>query len=143
MADVDHGREILATLRDLRMPPGDYAVFGSAPLLVRGIIDSVGDLDVICRGAAWEHACRIGIPIEHGDATLMSVHDGAITFGRSWAYGTVDLDTLIDTADLIDGLPFVRLVHVLAYKRVAGRPKDLEHLSLVARHRGLGSGDEP
>ncbi len=39
-----------------------------------------------------------------------------------------DIDHLIDTAEMIDGLPFVQLEHVIAYKQIAGRPKDLEHL---------------
>ena len=39
-----------------------------------------------------------------------------------------DHDDLIDTAELIDGLPFVRLEHVIDYKQVRASPKDLLHL---------------
>ena len=35
---------IFDRLRELELPEQDYAVFGSAPLLIRGIIDSVDDL---------------------------------------------------------------------------------------------------
>ena len=108
-------------------------VFGSGPLIVRGIIDAANDLDVVCRGAAWERACDVGemVTLVEHDVDVVSFLDGAITVGRSWAYGDVDINELIDTAEIIDGLPFARLEHVARYKRIAGRPKDLEHLRLM------------
>jgi hypothetical protein len=53
------------------------------------------------------------------------------TNGTSWAYGDVDIDDLINTAELFDGVPFVRIEHVIAYKQVAGRDKDHDHLRLI------------
>lgn len=52
--------ELLKALRSLQLPLGHYAVFGSGPLIVRGIIDATNDLDIISRGPAWEHACLVG-----------------------------------------------------------------------------------
>jgi len=121
----------------MALPTGHYAVFGSGPLLAKGIINSVSDLDVICRGPAWEHACGLGdlVPLEGTDVMIVSTHEGAITFGRSWAYGSFDLADLITTAEMIEDLPFVRMEHVIEYKTIAGRPKDLAHLALIERHR--------
>lgn len=133
MAD-GHGVELFDRLKSLGLPVGDYAVFGSAPLLVRGIIDSVGDLDVICRGTAWSQACEIGTSIDYAGVTLVSIDDGAITFGTTWGYGSFDIDELIDSSECIDGIPFVTLDHVLSYKRAAGRPKDLAHMALINRY---------
>jgi hypothetical protein len=98
-------------------------VFGSGPLIVRGIIDATNDLDVVSRGGAWKKACELGemVSLEEHDVNVVSFLDGAITIGTSWAYGNVDFDELIDTADIIDGLPFARLEHVVKYKRIAGR----------------------
>jgi hypothetical protein len=45
-----------------------------------------------------------------------------------------DPDSLIDRAELIDGLPFARLEDVLAFKLSYGRPKDLEHARLIEEH---------
>jgi hypothetical protein len=123
------------SLRSLGLPDDDYAVFGSGPLIVRGIIDATNDLDVVSRGGAWKKACELGemVTLEEHDVNVVSFLDGAITIGTSWAYGNVDVDfdELIDTADIIDGLPFARLEHVVKYKRIAGRSKDLEHLRLL------------
>ena len=53
------GTELFDSLRSLGLPGGEYVVFGSGPLIVRGIIDAANDLDVVCRGAAWERACDV------------------------------------------------------------------------------------
>ena len=39
-------RDLFGLLRSLDMSEGDYAVFGSGPLIVRGIIEPANDLDV-------------------------------------------------------------------------------------------------
>lgn len=127
---------LLERLRSLDLPPGSFAVFGSGPLLVRGIIEEAGDLDVLVKRPAWDRVARIGVLVEVEDgAMVVSVDDGALTFGRSWAYGDFDVEELIDTAETIDGLPFVRLEHVVTFKEAAGRPKDREHLALLAAWR--------
>lgn len=124
-------------LRRLDLPVGDYAVFGSGPLIVRGIIPASNDLDVVCRGSAWEQVQESGplVYLPEHDVEVVTIDDGTLTFGTRWAIGDVDVDLLIDTAEIIDGLPFARLEHVEAYKRIAARPKDLEHLALLASYR--------
>lgn len=126
---------LFGRLRSLDLPPGDYAVFGSGPLLVRGIVDRAGDLDVICRGAAWEAAQRLGPAAEQDGVPVVSLFGGAVTLGTRWAIGGFDIAHLIETAEVIDGIPFVRLEHVVAYKRLANRPKDREHLRLLEEWR--------
>ena len=129
--------DLFDRLRSLALPPGDFAVFGSGPLIVRGIIEATNDLDVVSRGAAWERALQLGdlVSLEEHDVEVVSFNDGAITVGTSWAYGEFDIDHLIDSAEIIDGLPFVRLEHVVEYKEAAVRPKDLAHLRALAGYR--------
>ena len=124
--------DLFELLRDLELPVADYVIFGSGPLLVRGVIDEAEDLDVVCRGAAWDAVCALSPPEPSSwGVDLVNLDGGRLTFGTGWAIGEVDPDELIDTAETIDGLPFARLEHVVAYKRLAGRPKDLEHLSAL------------
>ena len=133
-----HQDALLDRLRSIALPAGDYAVFGSGPLIVRGIIEATNDLDVISRGAAWDRARELGdlVYLAEHDVEVVSFDGGAITVGRSWAYGVFDIDHLIDTAEIIDGLPFVRLEHVVRYKEAAARPKDQRHLRALIDHRG-------
>ena len=122
---------IFDRLRALGLPTGDHAVFGSGPLLIRGIIDDVEDLDIISRGAAWAFAQTLGpiLCLEPYGVDIVDLDNGLITIGTTWGIGTFDLDDLIETADIIAEIPFVRLEHVEAYKRIGGRPKDAEHLA--------------
>lgn len=138
-ARTDAGQpRLIDRLRSLALPPGHYAVFGSGPLIVRGIIEATNDLDVISRGSAWDRACQLGdlVYLEEHHVEVVSFDDGAITVGKSWAYGEFDIEQLIDTAETIEGLPFVRLEHVVRYKEAAARPKDLAHLRALADYRG-------
>lgn len=127
--------ELFDRLRGLDLPPNSYAVFGSGPLAAHGLIDEVGDLDVIVRDDAWDHVKALGTIVMHGNDAVVDLGNG-LTFGRSWAYGDVDVAQLIEGVETIDGLPFVQLEAVLAYKRIAGRPKDLRHIELM-RSAGL------
>ncbi len=122
-------------LRALELPVDDFAVFGSGPLAIRGLIDIVGDLDVITRGSAWDAVKDLGSVVMYGDDMTVDFGNG-LTFGRGWDFGVFDIEQLITDAEVIEGLPFVRLGAVYEYKRLANRPKDLRHLELM-RAEGL------
>ena len=129
-------RETLQFVRELQLPAHDYAIFGSGPLLARGIIDAANDIDILCRGAAWARVRQEG-DIRRLDKYGLSVVEfleGLVSFGTEWGIGSFDVDELIDTAETIDGLPFARLEHVIAYKRIADRPKDALHLRALEAH---------
>lgn len=130
---------LIDRLRSLGLPDGDWALHGSGPLLLRGWVEDVGDLDVVCRGPAWHRATQVGeVGILRPDGVeIVNVDGGAITIGRSWRYGDTPVDEYIDTAEEIVGIPCVRLEHIVAYKRIADRPKDREHLRVIAEQLGL------
>ena len=109
--------EIFDLLRTLELPAGDYVIFGSGPLIVRGIIEAGNDLDVLARGVAWEKALELGelVYLPEHDVEIVSCFDGVVTIGTKWAIGDFKVDELIDTAETIDGLPFAQLVHVIRY----------------------------
>jgi len=124
---------IFDLLRSLDLPTADHAVFGSGPLIVRGIVEPTNDLDVISRGAAWEVAAAAGdLEVLSDGAVIAAFFGGIITIGTRWAMGDFDLDELIDTSEMIEGIPFVLLKYVVAYKRFADRPKDRAHLASLA-----------
>ncbi|MFG2075669.1 hypothetical protein [Nonomuraea maritima] len=131
---------LFAELALLDLPPGDYVLCGSAALYVRGMRARINDLDVLARGAAWQKALALGVPKPalsgHG---LRVVHpSAAIEFVDRWTPGW-PTDDLIDSADVIDGVPFMRLGDVLAWKEAARRPKDLPDIAAVEHLRSLWS----
>jgi len=120
-------------LRKLNLPPREYAVFGSGPLAIRGIIPLAHDLDIICREEVWNIVSQIGRVdyLPEYDVSVVTMVDGALTFGRQWGIGNFDVDELIATAEIIDTLPFVRLEHVIRYKKIRSSEKDLLHLDAL------------
>jgi hypothetical protein len=121
-------------IRRLRLPLGDYAIFGSAPLAIRGIIPACSDLDILCRRKAWEIVRSIGKAefLPEYDVNVVSMCEHALTFGTVWGIGDFDVDELIDTAEIISGLPFVQLEHVILYKKIRSSEKDVLHLNALA-----------
>ena len=135
-SEVEFPAELLFDrLRALELTPGEYAVFGSGPLAVRGLIDTVRDLDVIVRGQTWQQVRALGVVVMKGKDETVDLGNG-LTFGTSWGYGVFDMEKLIDHAEIIEGLPFVRLDAVIEFKEIADRPKDREHLGAL-RESGL------
>jgi hypothetical protein len=70
---------------------------------------------------------------------IVNIDGGAITIGTSWRYGDITVSDLIDDAEEIEGIPCVRLEHIVAYKRTAGRPKDRVHLQIIGQRSAGGS----
>ena|SRR3712207_5472985 len=124
---------LFGKLRALELPAGNYAVFGSGPLAVRGLIEGVRDLDVVARGSAWPKAQVLGpVDVASGGDPVVKLESGAIEIFGDWLGW--DVDAIIDGAEIIDGLPFACLEDVLAFKLHHGRPKELEHARLIAEH---------
>jgi len=125
------------SLRRMELPNCDFAVFGSGPLIVRGIIPATNDLDIVCRGSAWDKIREIGT-LQFNDAygvEIVTFYDGQVTFGNRWGIGNFDVNELIDGAEFIDELPFVKLKHVAEYKLERASPKDLQHINLLRRSK--------
>lgn len=141
LADASPFQELLS----LHLPTSDYAIAGSGPLFARGLIASVGDLDVVARGEAWRRAVALG-PVE--DAPEAGVHrvvllDGRVEVLDGWYPQVWDIDELIDGAEIIDGFRFVPL-HVVEWtKGRSRRPKDREHLRLLASATPAGVPRQP
>ncbi len=59
MRSQPYGHELFDRLRSMALPVGEYVTFGRGPLLVRGIVEGVTDLDVLCQGEAWLDVQRL------------------------------------------------------------------------------------
>ena len=120
-------------LRQLGIPPKGYAVFGSGPLAIRGIIPACNDFDVLCTQDVWDLVSQEGTTeyLREYDVTIASFFDGAVTFGTEWEIGDFNVLELIKTAEMIDSLPFVRLEYVVRYKTIRSSAKDLQHLAAL------------
>jgi len=127
---------MFARVAALGLPPDDFAVFGSGPMLAHRMIRTIGDIDMVARGAAWAAAVRlstapprrprsgVGMAVELPDAGR------GVEIYTEWPGESVD--TLIDGSELVGGVRFVQLEAVLRYKLLRGRQKDLKHVELLS-----------
>ncbi len=130
---------MLEQLKSLELPTEDYAIFGSGPMWIHGLKEDCHDLDIIARGKAWIRAAELGEmqQADMRDRVIRFFNDSIEVF-NGWAPGEWDVDELIDTAQMIDGFPWVRLEYVLTWKYEMGRVKDLKDIPVIeeylARH---------
>lgn len=119
-------------LLDLDLPQCDYAVFGSGPMFAHGLLESPNDIDIIARGMAWERLKEVAVTFgREVSSEHLELFMGKIEAFSTWEPGEWDVDELIDSAEFIDGVPFVPLHLVLRWKQRIGRPKDALHCRII------------
>jgi hypothetical protein len=112
----------------LELPADDYVLFGSLPLLLHGLIDSVNDIDILARGKAWQHAQTLS------QAELAPMGEWRVTLADIEIYNAwlgMDVDAIIARAKVIEDLPYADLRDVLEFKQKLNRPKDVEHIKRI------------
>lgn len=132
--------DIIDRVTELNLPTGQWAVHASGSMVMHGLLPEANDLDIVARGTAWRAALDLGTPVA-GRHDLVVRHGSDVEIWSGWY--DEDVDQLIDTAQLVDGVPVVQLSAVLRFKERLGRPKDLAHIDLLrARIDAAGDGND-
>lgn len=122
----------LEELKDLNLPHGTFAIFGSGPIAIRGLRDS-HDLDIIVKDHVYKKLCD-AYPNQAKTSPFAFIQIGNIEIGNQWLNSSEHINEMIDTAEIIDGFPFVQLHYVLAWKKQMGREKDLKDVVLIEEY---------
>lgn len=111
----------------LNLPSNQYVVFGSGPLAAKGL-RYVNDLDIIVMPDLWNK-----LEEKYRDKKVKDdvIRIGNIEIFKSWIPPFENTKELIDTADVIDGIRFVKLEYVLKWKQMLNREKDKEDIKLI------------
>jgi len=117
----------LDELEELNLPKNKFAVFGSGSLAIRGLREA-NDLDIIVKEDLWEELEK-KFKVEDQENPVIKVKN--IEIYKSWKPWFDDINELIDKADIIQGLRFVKLDKVLEWKKKMGREKDLKDIKLI------------
>ncbi|MFD7235087.1 hypothetical protein ACFWAT_07230 [Streptomyces syringium] len=127
---------LVEKLRSLQFPHTDYVVAGSGPMLAHGLRENVRDLDIVARGVAWNLALKLGDPVAppSGHGRMILLFEGAIEIFDRWLPGAKDPDELIESAELIEGIPFCPLQDVLEWKIRSDRQKDRVDVKLIKEY---------
>lgn len=124
-------------VRELNLPVGQYAITSSGPLGVREIRE-IGDIDLIVDDDLWNELASAYPTTQKDGVTLIRIsHDievlGIGSFDEPEESGQPSIAEQIAQADIIDGLPFVNLRHVLYFKRQMNREKDKRDIAVLER----------
>ncbi|MFH1631477.1 MAG: hypothetical protein ABIA47_00420 [bacterium] len=124
--------KIFDVIKALELPIKDFAIVSSGPMIVRNLIPCNHDIDILARGKAWEMVTKLGEVTQAAMRDhMVKLENGTIEIFDGWAPSDRSDDELIDSAEMIDGLPFVKLEYVLEYKKKLGRVKDLKHVEIL------------
>ena len=124
---------LLKDLKKLNLPKNEFAIFGSGPLAIRGIRDS-RDLDIIVKPELWSNlAEKHKIEEFKVEPKKQFIKIGEIEIYPDWLPWLKDIDKLINTADFINGLPYVKLKYVIKWKEMFNREKDKKDIELIEK----------
>ena len=122
--------KLLSQLKKLNLSTDQFAIFGSGPLAVRGIRESK-DLDLIARKALWDKLAKKYPPVPEKP---YCIRIGDLEIFNQWKPWFENADELIDSADIFDGIRYVKLDYVIHWKKAMGREKDLSDLKLIEQY---------
>lgn len=126
-------KKLFQEVKRLNLPIGEYALFGSAPMGVRGIREC-RDIDIIVSEKLWnEYEYKIEWElVETQDRNNYSdgLRNNDIELWRDWWSGW-NIEKLIKEAEIIDDLPFVKIKEVVKWKSFTAREKDLKDLKII------------
>ena len=124
-------KDLFQKVKELALPIGRYVLFGSAPLGIRNLRECA-DIDIVVTQDIWDkYKARPDWQLDktrHGNSYL---RNGSLELLKDWKPGIWDIEKLIKEAEIIDGLPFVRLEYVVEWKRLNAREKDLKDIEII------------
>lgn len=119
----------LNELANLNLPKDQYAIFGSGPMGIRNLRE-VNDLDIIVKENLWSKLIKeYSLNEDKG-----CIQIGQIEIFNNWSPWFNNINELIDSSEIINGFPFVRLDYVMEWKSKLGREKDFKDLSLIKNY---------
>jgi len=123
--------DLFQRVKDLKLPKGKYALFGSAPMGIRRLKDC-HDIDIIVTEDLWnEYRNNKNWKIKRFNDKNSYLENDGIELWKNWNPGKWSNKKLIKEAEIIDGLPFVKLERVLEWKKLNRREKDLKDIKII------------
>jgi hypothetical protein len=128
--------DYLRAVKQLDLQAQDYIVVGSGVLSALGLREA-GDVDLIVSPAVYEQFEATGAWRRkyYPDGTY-GLANGSYEVGLNWdgRDGEPNLQDLKRQEIIIDGVPFMDLARLRAWKQAMGRPKDLADILLIDRY---------
>ena len=133
---LNKNEQKFAAIKKLNLPLGQYIITGSGALGARNLRE-IGDIDILVVPELWKSLAEKYGVVNEGVEEKVVFPDGLIEALWEGSFVSDDHAPTIKErllqADMIDGLPFESLEHVLYYKRKMGRDKDLKDILIIEK----------
>ena len=123
-------RDNLYQIDQLKLPLKKYAIWGSGPLAIRNL-RKAHDIDIVVKRDLWEELSNkywVEGPkhnvIRIGD---MEIWNDCLNLSNK-------LEEIINSAEIIEGYPFMKLSYVVEWKKYYNRDKDLHDIELIKQY---------
>ena len=128
--------ELFDTLARLDLPTAEFAVAGSAPLLLQRLRRRIHDVDVVVRPGSWHLAARLGpsAPALFDGAREIHLADGRIHLLDRWLPSLWTPEELFASTRLVGSYRFLTLDATLKWKLHLARPQDLRDAAAIENH---------
>ena len=111
----------------LNVPKSDYVIYGSAPLVLRGLKGKNEDLDVLVKEDLW-NKLKVDYPNNiNGDY----IEINGVSFSHKSSEYFESMDNIMQKSDIIDGYHVMNLEETVKWKEKVGTEKHLEDASLI------------
>ena len=124
---------IFEDVKKLNLPIGQYAVVGSGVMSAYGIrphhdVDLIvtKNLFVILKNSGWQ-----SVPNRNG---VLKSGNYEVDADYKYRENQPDHDELIRNAEIIEGVPFIRLSELIKFKTALGRDKDKKDIELIEQY---------
>lgn len=120
--------QLIEKAKRINLPRGMFAVFGSAILAVRGLREAP-NIDLIVKDSLWTKLLEKYQPDGEGFIRI-----GQVKISNWWfAPVKKGISEMIDEAEIINELPFVKIEEVLFYKKTLKSEKDENDVKLIEK----------
>ncbi len=127
--------DIINKVKELGLPHDSYVVFGSCPMALAGIRES-SDIDMLVSEEVFAGLQKSGWKILDKGGKDKPLVNGNFEAHKSWEFSHYNpsLSHLLETADIVDDVPFASLDEVRKWKAASARPKDIKDIELIDKH---------
>ena len=118
------------TLKELNLPKEEFVIYGSAPMVLRGLKEKNNDLDVLVKDSVWE---KLSIKYPNNiNGDYIDINGVSFTHTDMNLLG--DMDDVIRSSDVIDGFHILSLAETKKWKEKVGGERHLNDAKIIEEY---------
>ena len=118
------------TLKELNIPKEEFVIYGSAPMVLRGLKEKNNDLDVLVKKSEWE---KLSIKYPNNiNGDYIDINGVSFTHKDMNLLGNID--EVIKKSDVIDGFHILSLAETKKWKEKVGGESHLKDAEVIGSY---------